>query len=40
MEKELHPFGNFICIDSEVLIIGSFPCFNGTDYGHWFYSGS
>jgi len=37
---EQHPFGNFVCNDSEILIIGSFPCFNGVDYGNWFYSGS
>lgn len=37
---EKHPFGNFVLDDSEILIIGSFPCFNGVDYGHWFYCGS
>jgi G:T/U-mismatch repair DNA glycosylase len=40
MEQELHPFGDFVCPDSAILIIGSFPCFNGVDYGDWFYSGS
>ena len=40
MAYETHPFGNFVCNDSEILIIGSFPCFNGSDYGDWFYSGS
>jgi G:T/U-mismatch repair DNA glycosylase len=25
---------------ADKLIIGSFPCFNGKDYGDWFYSGS
>jgi len=34
------PIWKFICHDSEILIIGSFPCFNGVDYGDWFYSGS
>ena len=38
MEK--HPFGYYLPEKSEKLIIGSFPCFNGENYGDWFYSGS
>ncbi len=38
--KEIHPFGYFAPANAEKLIIGSFPCHNGKDYGDWFYSGS
>lgn len=37
---EKNPFRYFLPAKAEKLIIGSFPCFNGTDYGDWFYSGS
>lgn len=37
---ETNPFRYFLPPVAEKLIIGSFPCFNGTDYGDWFYSGS
>ncbi|MFA6402892.1 MAG: hypothetical protein WCX31_14925 [Salinivirgaceae bacterium] len=37
---EIHPFGFYKTDESDKLIIGSFPCFNGKDYGDWFYSGS
>lgn len=37
---ETHPFKYYLPPDADKLIIGSFPCFNGTDYGDWFYSGS
>jgi hypoxanthine-DNA glycosylase len=37
---EINPFPYYIPPDPEKLIIGSFPCFNGNDYGDWFYSGS
>ncbi len=37
---EEHPFRYFIPDNANKLIVGSFPCFNGTDYGDWFYSGS
>jgi hypoxanthine-DNA glycosylase len=37
---EEHPFGYFIPEKANKLIIGSFPCYNGKDYGDWFYSGS
>ena len=40
MKPEHHPFGTYFSPDSKVLILGSFPCFNGRDYGNWFYSGS
>ncbi len=40
MKIEHHPFGTFLNPDSKILILGSFPCFNGTDYGDWYYSGS
>lgn len=40
MPLEHHPFGTFVNSDSKILILGSFPCFNGADYGDWFYSGS
>lgn len=37
---EQHPFVYFLPRITHRLIIGSFPCFNGLDYGEWFYSGS
>lgn len=37
---ETNPFLSFIPTHAEKLIIGSFPCFNGKDYGDWYYSGS
>src|SRR5438552_14377458 len=37
---ETNPFLYFLPRKPEKLIIGSFPCFNGKDYGNWFYSGS
>lgn len=37
---EKNPFRYFIPPQAEILIIGSFPCFNGKNYGDWFYSGS
>jgi G:T/U-mismatch repair DNA glycosylase len=37
---ETNPFRYFIPPDPRILILGSFPCFNGKDYGHFFYSGS
>lgn len=37
---EQHPFVFFLPRIVRRLIIGSFPCFNGHDYGDWFYSGS
>jgi G:T/U-mismatch repair DNA glycosylase len=37
---EEHPFNYFKTEETNKLIIGSFPCFNGADYGDWFYSGS
>ncbi|GAA0878905.1 uracil-DNA glycosylase family protein [Algoriphagus jejuensis] len=37
---ETHPFEPFCPAGSETLILGSFPCFNGLDYGPWFYCGS
>jgi hypoxanthine-DNA glycosylase len=37
---EQHPFHYFLPQHTQRLIIGSFPCFNGRDYGDWFYSGS
>ncbi|MDN5201192.1 hypothetical protein QQ008_07460 [Fulvivirgaceae bacterium BMA10] len=37
---EEHPFKYFLPENPNKLIIGSFPCFNGIDYGDWFYSGS
>ncbi|MEH0154562.1 hypothetical protein V6R21_10490 [Limibacter armeniacum] len=40
MSIETHPFGYFLPAFPKTLILGSFPCFNGTDYGDWFYSGS
>lgn len=40
MKIETHPFGYFLPENANKLIIGSFPCFNGTDYGQWFYCGT
>ncbi len=37
---ETHPFEPYYSEDATTLIIGSFPCFNGENYGEWFYSGS
>lgn len=37
---EVHPFGDFIPNEPDKLIIGSFPCYNGNNYGDWFYCGS
>jgi hypoxanthine-DNA glycosylase len=37
---ETHPFEPYNSEDATTLIIGSFPCFNGENYGEWFYSGS
>jgi len=37
---ETHPHVAFCPPDAITLIVGSFPCFNGVDYGDWFYSGS
>jgi len=37
---EKHPFGYYLPKNADKLILGSFPCFNGQDYGEWFYSGS
>ena len=37
---ETNPFICFIPKKTRILIVGSFPCFNGRDYGDWFYSGS
>jgi len=37
---ETNPFPYFLPPEADKLIIGSFPCYNGKDYGNWFYSGS
>lgn len=37
---ETHPFEPYHSEDATTLIIGSFPCFNGENYGEWFYCGS
>ena len=37
---EKNPFTHFIPKHPGLLVIGSFPCFNGSDYGNWYYSGS
>ncbi|MBC3538365.1 hypothetical protein ACFSC6_08465 [Rufibacter sediminis] len=37
---EEHPFGYYLPENADKLLIGSFPCHNGKDYGDWFYSGS
>jgi hypoxanthine-DNA glycosylase len=38
--EEIHPFESFYSENATLLIIGSFPCFNGSDYGDWYYGGS
>lgn len=40
MKIEINPFPYFIPEHTKTLIVGSFPCFNGHDYGDWYYSGS
>lgn len=40
MPIETNPFVYFLPKKADKLIIGSFPCFNGKNYGEWFYSGS
>jgi hypoxanthine-DNA glycosylase len=37
---ETHPFEPFYFDTATTLILGSFPCHNGTGYGEWFYCGS
>ncbi len=37
---EENPFSHFVPSGARKLILGSFPCFNGKDYGGFFYSGS
>jgi G:T/U-mismatch repair DNA glycosylase len=37
---EKNPFRYFLPAGASKLIVGSFPCYNGTGYGDWFYSGS
>jgi G:T/U-mismatch repair DNA glycosylase len=37
---ETNPFRYFIPSRPKKLIIGSFPCYNGSGYGDWYYSGS
>jgi len=37
---ETNPFPYFLPPKADKLIIGSFPCYNGKDYGDWYYSGS
>lgn len=37
---EISPYPYFLPKRPKILIIGSFACYNGTDYGDWFYSGS
>jgi len=37
---EVLPFRFYIPPLAEKLILGSFPCYNGSDYGDFFYSGS
>jgi hypoxanthine-DNA glycosylase len=37
---ETHPHVAFCPPNANTLILGSFPCFNGMDYGEWFYCGS
>lgn len=37
---EQHPFGHYLPVGAHTLVMGSFPCFNGRDYGDWFYGGS
>src|SRR3954463_10787758 len=40
MSVEKNPFRYFLPKHPLSLIVGSFPCYNGKDYGDWFYSGS
>lgn len=40
LKIEVHPFQPFSPKGATTLILGSFPCFNGINYGDWFYSGS
>lgn len=40
MTGEINPFPFFLPTGANKLIVGSFPCPNGSDYGDWFYSGS
>ena len=37
---EQHPFKLYLPLKATKLILGSFPCFSGGNYGDWFYSGS
>ena len=37
---ETNPFICYVPRNAKKLVLGSFPCFNGTDYGNFFYSGS
>lgn len=37
---EEHPFPFFLPTEPRALILGSFPCWNGIDYGGWYYNGS
>jgi len=37
---EINPFPYYLPSHPKKLILGSFPCYNGKDYGNWFYSGS
>lgn len=37
---EINPFVCYVPPVTHKLILGSFPCFNGSDYGDFFYSGS
>lgn len=37
---EIHPFQPYSSKGATTLIVGSFPCFNGMNYGDWFYSSS
>lgn len=39
-DMETHPFKPYNLKGATTLIIGSFPCFNGENYGDWFYGGS
>lgn len=40
MKTELNPSPPFLPKGATKLILGTFPCFNGVDYGDFFYSGS
>lgn len=37
---EQHPFPLFLPAEASALMLGSFPCWNGQDYGGWYYNGS